>query len=362
MQAFTVSQIKYCCLAVLLIALSTSVYAKNSTLIGNIEHLDSLYKQQNYKAVINNLKQVAKADMSADHYRYLIYSYAETDLDAAERVAEQAISALPNEPDVYLMHASIMGSQASNSIFSALSYAQKAVNSLNKAIELAPNSIEYREALVSFHLNAPSIAGGDTDIALQQIKIIEGMDVIQGKVNLAWYYRTIDNVPASLAVLQQANLDVPNNISVLNALASHYLSEDNFEKAIDAFIELAAIDLIRRPFEDEIGVLEAYDESRYRQLNAHYQIGRIALLGNTRLDEGISHMQIFIDTLQNPDAIGVMDTAGLPSINWAYLRLSGLLLANNEKVKSIDAFKRIDLDKNDNSMAKIHSKLKKQFK
>lgn len=361
MRAFSVSQIKYCCLAVVLIALNTSVLAQNSALIGNIEHLDSLYKQQNFKAVINNLKQVAKADMSAEHYRYLIYSYAETDLDAAERAAEKAISALPNEPDVYLMHASIMGSQASNSIFSALSYAKKAVNSLNKAIELAPNSIEYREALVSFHLNAPSIAGGDTDIALQQIKIIEGMDVIQGKVNLAWYYRTIDNNPASLAVLQQANLDVPNNISVLNALASHYLSEDDFEQAIDAFIELTTIDLIR-PFEDEIGVLEAYDEARYRQLNAHYQIGRIALLGNTRLNEGISHMQIFIDTLQNPDAIGVVDTAGLPSINWAYLRLSGLLHANNEKVKSIAAFKRIDLDTNDNNMAKIHSKLKNQLK
>lgn len=342
----------------LLMLMLSALTTANEKAVGNLEYLDILYKQQKYKELIDNLAQFPKQEMRSEHYRYLIYSYAEFDLDGAEHAAQEAIEALPDDPDVYLMHASIMSTKSSNTVFDAADYAKKALQSLHKAVELAPNVMQYREALISFHLNAPSSVGGDTDTALQQITIIKSMDYVQAKINLAWYYRTVEDPAASLAVLTKAVTDFPDNISLINALAIHHVEKEDYAQAIDAYTQLTAINLLK-PAQYEISLLEAFDESRFRQLNAHYQIGRLALLHNSRFEEGATHLQIYIDSLQNLD---VMDTRGLPSMDWAYLRLSGILLALKQKARADDAFARVTLDANDENMQRVYSRLQKQFK
>jgi len=267
---------------------------------------------------------------------------------------------LPNEPDVYLMHASIMGSQYSRSTFNTLDYAKKTIESLNKAVKMAPHKMEYREALLTFHLNAPPEAGGNTDIALQQIKIMETIDRIRGRINLAWYYRVMENIPASLQVLNDLVDEYPSNVNVLDALASHYVSQSEYEQAIDVYEKLTQVDLTQ-PFENKTNELESFDEFRYMQLNAHYQIARLALLGNIRYAQGIDNMKFYINALQNPDSISVLDTSGLPSIDWANLRLSQLLLANEQTQEAKTSFSRVKLDKNNSNMAKVYNNLKKQL-
>ncbi|MFC4701460.1 tetratricopeptide repeat protein [Glaciecola siphonariae] len=342
-------------ISALLFHLPTSANNENAA---SLEMLDSLFKQQQYKTVIKNLKQIPTEKRTVEHFRFLIYSHAELDLDDAEKAAELAVKTLPNEPDVYLMHASIMGAQAGESIFSALGYAQRALESLNKAVELAPNDVQYRQALVSFHLNAPSIAGGDTDVAFAQIKMIETLDWVQGKVNLAWFYRSTDKPEQSLSVLQEANQSLPDNIDILYALASHYVSEDDNAKAIEYYHQVADLALVR-PIADEAEVMKAYEEARYRQLNAHYQIGRLALKQNIELEQGIEHLQRYLLTVQNPEAIGLLDTSGLPSKDWANLRLSALQLAKGEPSTAKTTFSKVALDKNDDNMQKIYNALKK---
>jgi tetratricopeptide (TPR) repeat protein len=328
--------------------------------IGDLKHLGTLFNEGSYEMVIENLEKFPASSRTSEHYRFLIYSYAEKDLDKAEAASELAIETLSNEPDVYLFHASIMGAQASESIFSSLSYAKKALASLNKAVELAPEDIKYREALLSFHLNAPSIAGGDTDLALEQIRIIEKLDLVQGTVNLAWYYQATDETDKALNVLLQADTDFPNNIAILNALANFYLSQEQHSFAIQSLEKITKISLLA-PVEDELIVMEEYDEARFRQLNAHYQIGRAALLGDTALNEGISHMKLYIDTMQDPDAIATMDFSGLPSVDWAYLRLTGLLLANAQSELAKVSFAKVTLDNNDGNMKSIYKNLKKKL-
>lgn len=360
MLCFPFFQLKFCWVFLSLLTLTALSKAQSSA--ADLEYLDNLYKQQQYQELIENLTQVSRAQMTTEHFRYLIYSHAELNLDMAERAAEEAISILPTEADVYLIHASIMGSQVSNSEDDKASvYGQKAISSLHKAIQLKPDDIQYREALISFYINAPADIGGDKDLALYQIQLLEDMDMIQGRVYLAWYYRSIEQADTALDILLKAKKDFPNNISVLNALASHYLAVKAYSEAIDAYVSIIKVALIR-PMEDELEVLEAFDEARYRQVNAHYQIGRISLLGKVRLAEGIKHMKMYIDTLLKPQSIGVMDPSNLPTISWAYLRLSGLLLASDLKKPAADAFALVSLDKKDEYMQQVYKKLSSQLK
>nr|WP_168710994.1 hypothetical protein [Ningiella ruwaisensis] len=340
-----------------LIFLSSKALAKENA---NLEVLDSLFKQNEYQKVIKNIRALPKDKLTLEHYRYLIFSLAEDDLDDAEEAAENMLKAMPNNPDAYLIHASIMGAQASDSVFSALGYAEKALKSLNKAVELAPNEIEYRQALMSFHLNAPGIAGGDTNIAMAQIRVIEQIDKVEGVVAMAWYQRTLGEPELSLELLQAAVEEFPMNVTVLNALASHHVAQENFSQAIDAYQKLTAIKLIR-PSKDTKEVEEKYEDALFRQLNAHYQIGRVALQGKVRLEDGIKHMRMYIDRIKNTEAIEIIDTSNLPSVDWANLRLAGLLLANNQVDLAKTRFGMVVLDTKDENMQKVHKSLKRKL-
>jgi len=323
-------------------------------------HLDKLFKQQKFKDVVTSIKQMPTQSLSEEHYRFLIYSLADKDLDDAEHAAQQAIEQFPNSPDVYLMHASIMGQQASDSLLSALSYAKKARISLETAVSLAPDELKYHIALLSFHLNAPSIAGGDKVQALEQVQIIKGLDAIAGATNLAWYYQVMERPEDALALLKQANQDYPQNIDILNSLANLAISRQEYAQAILYYQGITELNL--EPPVEDLKILEEYEEALYRQLNAHYQIGRAALVGKTNLTEGLMHLQNYINHRQNPKFIGSLDTSGLPSVEWAKLRMSALLLADNQKQQAQTLFATITLDKVSDNMQNIHSKLKKELK
>jgi tetratricopeptide (TPR) repeat protein len=111
-----------------------------------------------------------------DAMLYLAKIYMDSDLDEAVDWIEQALEVNFNNAEVYYVHGAIMGRQASGSIFSALSYAEKSVNSFTKAVELQPDPIKYRKGLMQFHTSAPDIAGGDLEIAKVQIEKLRQLD------------------------------------------------------------------------------------------------------------------------------------------------------------------------------------------
>jgi tetratricopeptide (TPR) repeat protein len=343
-----------------------------SLLIGVVAHaqtpsnkdllqVETFFKDGKYEQVISTIERSAPADLNSEHYRLLTLSYLKDDLDDAEEAADKAIQVFPNNPDVYLTHARVMGAQANDSIFSALGYAEKALNSLQTAVTLSPEGVKYREALLSFYLNAPSIAGGDNDLAFEQVKLIEELDVVQGKIVLARYYRANDQDEKSLSVLLQANADFPNNIRLLDGIAEHYNTQEKYQQAIEYYTHITQINLVS-PVDDEHQVIAEYENASVRQLNAHYQIGRSALLGNLMLDDGIEQLNVYIATIKEKDTIADFDLSSLPSLDWAKLRLSALMLANSQAPQAKAYFASINLDKNDDNMKKIYKALKKQLK
>lgn len=316
-----------------------------------------LFKQEKHTTLIKKIASLDASQLTPELYTLYVYSLATKDLDDAEEAVEVAIGMFKDNPDIYLLHASIMGDQAQDSIFSALTYAEKALNSLNKAVELSPNKPKYRRALMTFYLAAPSIAGGDTELALEQVNIIKELDHEAGIIALSHYYRATDDIEKSYQVVDDAIALSPASYALQNHLGFLYLRDENYSEAIPKLIKsvtlLPSYDLENLTKEDK----ESYQSKLNSLLNSHYQIGRSALLGEVMLNEGIEHMDIYIEKYK----ASTYNLSGLPTLNWAKLRKSALLLAANETLKAKLTFDQVIVE-DDKQMKKVHKKLGKQIK
>lgn len=337
-----------------------SAASSNSASANSISSLKTLFKAQAYSDVVKAIEMLDKSQRSPEHYSLYVYSLVNIDLEDAEDAIEQGISQYPNNPEVYLVHASIMGTQAQDSIFSALSYAEKALNSLLKAVELAPDMPKYRMGLMSFYLAAPGIAGGDPELALEQARAIGEIDKLKGIVAMSNYYQATEQSNEALAIINAAFETFPNNASLLNQVADIHNRNENYEDAILTYLKITQADKLNSVDSGKHSMpLDEETENRLlRVLNSHYQIGRLALLSNTNLDLGISNIEQFLKHIDNTP----VNTNNLPSKQWAKLRLAGLQLANNMVVDAKATFESVALNKTDSNMKSVHKKLNKQIK
>lgn len=154
-----------------------------------LQQVKALNAQGKFKDAFALLKS---APMNQSTLSAMISTQANTDMDDAEDVANKAVKVFPNSAELHYLRGVIMGNQAQSSIFSALSYAEKSLQSFIKATELEPTTIKYRKALMSFYLAAPSIAGGDEDLALIQLNAIRKADELEGASSQVSFYLMTD--------------------------------------------------------------------------------------------------------------------------------------------------------------------------
>jgi tetratricopeptide (TPR) repeat protein len=251
---------------------------------------------------------------------YLAKIYMNTDLDEAEDWIEKAVKDNLSSAEAHYVRGAIMGRQASGSIFSALSYAKKSVNSFTKAAELEPDSIKYLKGLMQFHTSAPSIAGGDIDIAkaqIQKIRILDPKAGLEAEIN---YELSQDNDAVADKLLQQAK-QTYNDIPEFFFQAGMFQQrKENYQAA---FEELTVA--ISKNAETEESVV-----AKYRAL---YQLGKTSVLGESNIDAGINALKEFIDKAP--------DLEGLSPKPWAEFRLANLMSLNSQKLKAKTIYLRL---------------------
>ncbi|WP_339722034.1 hypothetical protein [uncultured Paraglaciecola sp.] len=241
---------------------------------------------------------------------YLAKIYMDIDLDEAEDWIEKALSLSSKDAETYYIRGAIMGRQASGSIFSALSYAEKSVNSFTQAVELEPDSIKYRNGLMQFHTSAPSIAGGDLDIAKEQLEKIKQLDPKAGLEAEINYELSQDNDVLAENLLQQAKLTYKDLPDFYFQAGMYQQRSENYQAA---FEELSTA--IDKEAKTEESILAKY--------NALYQLGKTAVLGEKNIVAGIAALQEFIDKAPDLD--------GMSPKPWAEFRLANLMALNSQK-------------------------------
>jgi tetratricopeptide (TPR) repeat protein len=251
---------------------------------------------------------------------YLAKIYMDTDLDEAEDWIEKAVKANVNDAQAYYVRGAIMGRQASGSIFSALNYAEKSVNSFTKAVELQPDSIKYRKGLMQFHTGAPSIAGGDLDIAKVQIEKIRQLDPKAGLEAEINYELSQDNDALADALLQQAKQTYKDIPDFFFQAGMFQQRQENYQAA---FEELTLA--ISKNAETEESVVAKY--------NALYQLGRTSVLGENNIDAGIKALNEYIGEAPDID--------GMAPKPWAEFRLANLMALNSQTLEAKTIFLRL---------------------
>ncbi|WMS85639.1 tetratricopeptide repeat protein [Pleionea litopenaei] len=239
-------------------------------------------------------------------------SFINADLDNAEKYIEQALDLAPQSAEIQFACGQIMSKQASDAIFSALSYANKSLDCFKSAVALAPTNIEYRSGLMSFYLGAPSIAGGDEELAFEQVQAIEKLDALRGARAKLRFFREIEDLKSFEVVLRKGVEAFPNHAEFYYRLGLFLQENKQYEEASQQF---------------QLSIKAGIDDDLEFKLNAWYQVGRTALFSETNLEKGIAALQYFIDNSSNSSKV--------PSNEWANFRIAQLYrLANNKEKTS----------------------------
>jgi|TARA_R100000687_G_scaffold13842_2_gene10666 tetratricopeptide (TPR) repeat protein len=226
---------------------------------------------------------------------------ADGSLDSAENSVEEWVKNEPGNAEAWHTRGVVMAQQAQNAFFSAMSYAGKSVDSFEKAVELAPDSIKYRRALMQFYLMAPSIAGGDDEKALAQIEKMMALDPAQGALAKVGYFRKHEKMTEAESLLEETIAAHPNNADVLLYAGLQKQRAGEFEDAFKLFDKAKA------------GV----SEDGAAASMALYQIGKTAVLAESQLDSGITALDSYLEEEIALD--------NLPEPHWAQFRKAQLL-------------------------------------
>lgn len=229
----------------------------------------------------------------------------DSDLDAAEALISELIKEYPQNHLTHFYCGRIMGRQAGEAFFKALSYAQKSLECMKKAVALAPENITYKKGLISFYLGAPAIAGGSETLALEQVKAIKLRDQEQGVLaELDFYKRTLDDSALTVKLLkyQQSAKETAAIAYELGLLFQHV---KQFDKAHQQFMS----------------ALENRKKRASLRLNILYQVGRNAVFSKKYIQLGIKSLTEYSKSELNES---------LPSLSWAHYRLSQLYMLAND--------------------------------
>lgn len=232
----------------------------------------------------------------------------QTKLDDAQMYIEQALELAPEHPEANFLCGRIMGQQASDAFFSALSYAKKSLNCLQKAVTFAPNDVDYQLGLFNFYIGAPRIAGGDMKLAREQVDIIRYLDALAGAKAELILLSESEQTTLLESHYQRYRQQFPN-VAAIHLRHGLYLQKQNdYERAYQALLAATQSSQI--------------DDDYYNSL---YQLGRNAVFSQAQVDTGIESLLAFVE--QYPLAKAV------PPLEWAYLRLAQLYQLNNQPDK-----------------------------
>lgn len=234
--------------------------------------------------------------------------------DKAEDLLEKAVKFDSNNADYQHWYATVSCNlAASASMFSALGYAKRCKKAYETALELAPQNPRSYIALGSFLAQAPGVAGGDKDKALQLAEQLKQIDPLQG-------------------ILLQLNASDLQDDAVFNALlAKDELLTQRPETYLQRGVAFSRADQHAKAmalFEQALTIPASDDAAADAKAQALYQIGRSAVKGELAIDKGIAALQQFIE--QQPTA---------DNIDWARLRLGQLYLLQQQQAKAEEILK-----------------------
>ena len=230
-------------------------------------------------------------------------------MERAEELLEKAIKYDASNADYQHWYATASCNLAgSASMFSALGYAKRCKKAYQTALKLAPDNPRSYIALGSFLAQAPGIAGGDKEQALELSQQLKQLDALQGWLLQLRLTELSDDAAFEQFLAQAEPLQQRPEAYFQRAMQLSAL--ENYSAAI-ALLQRA----IQQPAAD--------DEAKMSISESRYQLARCAVLGKTAVAEGIAAMQQYLQ-----------DNPATDRYDWAQFRLAQLYLLSDQSDKA----------------------------
>jgi tetratricopeptide (TPR) repeat protein len=269
-------------------------------------------------------KQLQKNKNNAVAHLYLAkIAVKNEDIDLAEEHIVEASELIEDKPEKALnkntqaetFHwlGTIMEMQAEKaSIFSMSGYAKKSLKGYVKSVELLPEKLQYREGLINFYLDAPSLLGGDINEAIKHAKVTFDQNPNFGYKMLVNSYEKNGDTQLVLATYKLAIEKYPLDAELLLMRGTYWKTERNYDKAVSDY-QLA------------LTLPVTVNDQKAAQLMSWYWIGRISGFNGDHLERGIDAYQQVIGF--NED----LGNAFIPSKEWTQFRMAKLMVLNGQK-------------------------------
>jgi tetratricopeptide (TPR) repeat protein len=155
------------------------------------------------------------------------------DWDRAVQAMEKAVQLHPENAEYRLLLGRACGSRASHSSFlTAMSWARRVVREFEAARNLAPENIDVRFDLLEYYLNAPGIVGGGKDKAYAEAEVITKLNPRMGHVARATIHIKNKKWDVAQKELTQAVTENPESASANKDLAGFLFDRQDFEGAL----------------------------------------------------------------------------------------------------------------------------------
>lgn len=237
---------------------------------------------------------LAEPALAAQAHGYLgRIAQREGDEEEAQKAFEQALKLDTGNADyVFRLGTALCNQAQSASMFSALGLAKDCVKQFDKAAQLAPDNLDYQEALFDFYLSAPGIAGGDEDKAKVLAEAMQKRDTARG-----------------LAMKAQLALKNEEYVSAETLMKA---ALDQAKDKSDYRFQLGMLYQQAKRYDDAIATFSTLSKEQPDAYQALYQIGRTAVLSKAHLEEGELALLAYCKSPED---------AKRPSHAWAHYRL-----------------------------------------
>ena len=211
----------------------------------------------------------------------------------------------PNNANFQYKYGGALGMKAlSISKLKALGIIGDVKKAFLKAVELDPNHIDARWALVELYVSLPGIIGGSNTKALKYANELQKLSRVDGYLAKGYVYE-YDDEPELAEKYYRLAIKVGGSVTCYDKLTNFYEGQNQPEKAITNLEE---------------------GQNKLQRNAMHYQIGKVCADYNIQLDKGEKCIKAYLSNHSSKD--------GVPK-EWAYYRMAQIYKHKEDKVEAL---------------------------
>ncbi|RNC83256.1 MAG: hypothetical protein ED557_11180 [Balneola sp.] len=261
------------------------------------------------KSFFENYLKSNKSDSEANFYLGRILFDMEEFGDATKSF-EQAAKYEKGNSKYHMWLGHSFGRRAQNAPKLKLpGLARNSKKNYEKAIEYDPSNVEARESAMEYYLQAPKFVGGGRDKAEEQAKAIFEIEKEAGYIAWGRVYSYFDEDEKAVQNYNEAIESYPELMRPYYSLYSFHFNNQEYGKAAEIAKKQLAVNDTTAAIYNNLGnalqrdsqyeeAYEAYQnalEADSEYYNTYYQIGRLAAISGSYLDEGEEYLNRFLN-------------------------------------------------------------------